>query len=334
MFIPVRYIDRRAHIDQQEPTLPPTPVSPIPTTGVKRRTLVGAAAWTAPAIVLASAAPAYATSTLGLITFIDPEDIIGSGYTATLTVQLTVPAGGSVPSSVNIRYGTPNVLRGPTSAPTGGNATFTFQVTALDVNASTEITVRAPGYVDGTTTITVTADRSGFLFLQGFSFRSTSTQNKMVGSPVRTTSANGTVTDSFRGGEFKYNGLGDGNALNINGFLLRSDMKAMAGVVEFNLDVFAVGYVPNGVSSYLLWQNSGNRPNSGKPITEIAARINGKTARDGSLNHTSATAAGTNGILPILRGSTTTASRPGGYLYLAFTFPRFPGYTANVSFVY
>jgi hypothetical protein len=56
------------------------------------------------AIALATASPAYAASVAGVIAFVDAEDLIGSGYTANLVVQLTPPQGEPLPDGVSVGY--------------------------------------------------------------------------------------------------------------------------------------------------------------------------------------------------------------------------------------
>ncbi|WP_426623897.1 hypothetical protein ACPPVW_15055 [Leifsonia sp. McL0607] len=301
--------------------MPSTPEPSNPPTGLKRRTLVGAAAWTAPAIVLVSTAPAYAASTLGVIWFVDPEDIIGSGYTATLTVQLTVPDGKTVPTNVSVTYGTAGIVSGPSLVPTGGKTLFTFEVTALDVNGSTDITVSAPDYVPATTTITVTFDNSGIWMMSAFTFGVISNSDTISpgGVGTRTTNASGFLVDSWTG-NWDYASTSTLNTLRPAGQLSRGDaptFTAMRGRrVEWRLDVATTG------SPHLVWAAQSGFAFSDMPI--------GGTFQTGT--------AGPTGLLPAgvaaRRKTLTTTSNPGGLAIFIFTFPRFPHYAAKWTITY
>jgi hypothetical protein len=305
--------------------LTPTPIRHPE--GLKRRTLVGAAAWTAPAIVLASTAPAYATSPstpLGLITFVDPEDIIGSGYTATLTVQLTAPAGRAIPANVDVEYSTAGIVSGPTTVPTRGKTLFTFDVLALTVNGSTDITVSDPdhGYVSATTTLAVTYDNSGIWTMSAFTFGTVTGAKNTIGPGSigkRTTNASGYLVDSWTG-TFEHPSTSVNNILRPGGQLSRGDapnFTAMRGrPVEWRLDVATTG------SPNLVWSTKSGFAFSDLPI--------GGTYVTGT--------ADSNGTLPtgvsIKRKTLTSTTNPGGYAILYFTFPRFPNYVAKWTYSY
>ncbi|MCI0155380.1 hypothetical protein KNO15_01545 [Leifsonia shinshuensis] len=299
--------------------MPPPLASSHPSTGVSRRTLVGAAAWTTPAIVLATAAPAYATSTLGLITFVDPEDIIGSGYTATLAVQLTVPTGGSVPTHVTVGYSTPGVLSGPTTVPTGGKTLFTFPVKALDVNDSTAITVRADGYVDATTTITVTHDNSGIYLMSALIMNQPGAGNQVdsAGPGTRTVNANGFLVDSWIGA-FERKSTAAANWLKIGGQLSRGTppaFKEMKGRLDWNLSSTYTG------SPNLVW--------AGKP-GDTSFAFHGQPLGGSTFQSGTASSNGTLSVpVAVVRSKLTNTANPGGWAYFFLTFPRFPNYVAT-----
>jgi hypothetical protein len=302
--------------------LSPTPAPTPPSTGLRRRTLVGAAAWTAPAIVLASAAPAYATSTeLGIITFVDPEDIIGAGYTANLTVQLTVPSGGAVPANVSVGYSPAGIVSGPTLVPTGGKTTFTVPVKGLDVNGSTAITVSAPGYLPATTTVAVTFDNTGIVMLSAFTFGINVAANSLSpgSAGTRSTNAAGFLIDKWTG-TWTYASTAATNTLRPGGQLFRgtpSNFRAMNGKLEWRMDVATTG------SPHLIWQkNVSGFAFSGMPI--------GGTYQTGTAQ-SNGTLAGT---VPAVRGSLTNTKNPGGYAIFYFTFPRFPNYAPMWTFTY
>lgn len=304
-----------------------------PSTGLKRRTLVGAAAWSAPAIVLASAAPAYAVSTLGIISFVDADDLIGSGYTSTLTVQLTVPDGLAVPASVDVAYSVAGIVSGPTVVPTGGKTLFTFDVRGLTTAGSTEITVSAKNFVDAQTTVTVTVDNSEIVFLNAFSFGVANSLNTISrsGVGIRNTGTSGSVVDTFPGNTFLYNTTAATNTLLASGFVFQgtpAKNSPIRGKVDFTLDVFTNG------GDRLIWQKGSSRPNAGKPVN--GTTIIGTTARDGSMaGNSTAYAPGQPAVLPIVRETTNLGTtRPGGTLYFMFSFPRFPNYYALFDFQY
>ncbi|MEY9850469.1 hypothetical protein ABH923_000147 [Leifsonia sp. EB41] len=179
-----------------------TPFPDSPASRPTRRTIVGAAAWAAPAIALTTASPAHAASTPGVIAFVAPEDLIGSGHTAQLAVRLTPAPGEKPPATVAVRYGTPGIVDGPTVVATGGTTLIALPVTGLDRNGSTTITVSAPGYLPATTTLTVTFDDGLFFMARNAPFGVSSSNNTLTpttSTGTRTVSGDGTITDTWTG---------------------------------------------------------------------------------------------------------------------------------------
>ncbi|WP_426625420.1 hypothetical protein ACPPVW_04985 [Leifsonia sp. McL0607] len=123
--------------------------------GLQRRTLIGAAAWAAPAIAATSASPAAASSVgLGVITFITKTATINGG-SSLLILGTVVPAtGGTLPSQLSLAY--TGAVTGPETLTLSGGL-FSFQLTAANPGANTPstVTVSAPEYAPAEYTCTV-----------------------------------------------------------------------------------------------------------------------------------------------------------------------------------
>ncbi|MCI0155381.1 hypothetical protein KNO15_01550 [Leifsonia shinshuensis] len=311
--------------------MPQNPPLVLPDTALKRRTLVGAAAWSAPAIVLASAAPAYATSTAqGAITFLDPADIIGGGYTQTFTVQLTVQKGASIPANVAVAYSVAGVVSGPTSVPTGGRTTVAFSVTGLDVNGSTDITVSAPNFIPATTNLLVTWNNA-LVRMQSHTVMNVADRLNVAPETVlRSQTAQGHFVDHFTGGKFLRASTAAANTMKINGMVLKSRDsgktfdKPTGSTIKFQLDVITSG------GERLIWQAGSAAPNAGKPIGGTTIIGNARLGTTTQPEYPD----GGNQNLPIVRQSTTTAARPGGFLTLVWTLPQFPNYHCVATYEY
>ncbi len=116
------------------------------TPGLPRRTLVSAAAWSAPAIALTTASPAAAVSTkLGIITFLTAPAQLDGGKTYTLVGMLTPAEGGALPSEVALTYS--GAVTGQSTAAVSGSI-FTFEINTSDPEAAaaSTVTATAPGY--------------------------------------------------------------------------------------------------------------------------------------------------------------------------------------------
>lgn len=286
-------------------------------TRLSRRGIVGAAAWSAPAIALATASPAYATSVAGVIAFVDAEDLIGSGYTTRLVVRLTPQAGARPPVNLSVGYGTPGVVDGPTLVPTGGDTLVTIPVTGRSANGSTVITVSAPGYIPATTSLTVTFDDGRFFMARNAPFgvrNSANTLTPTTSAGVRSTSADGAITDAWTG-TWLYRSTSASNTFTPAGTLFgggHDDPKALTGVIEWRMDVYTQGG-PN-----LRWQKRDGFPYSEVPI--------GNTFQSGTTRATSGLVL--MNVVPAVRRTLSGTASPGGFAFFSWTFPRFPGYRA------
>lgn len=293
--------------------------------------MVGAVAWSAPAIALATTAPAYAASTQGVIVFIDPADIIGAGGSEVFTCQLTVPPGGTVPATVTVTYSRPGIASGPVTVPTGGQTIFSFTVTAGGSAGSTDITVRAPDYVSAVTTLDVTVDYSDIVMSHVTTFTYTNASNVLVSGFGRRIESAGGVQDVYEGNTFLHPVVSAGNTLNFGAHIWRGTQNdyryVNGGHIGYRLDVFAWG------DAALSWTDSGNATgfaNGGKPVN--GTQIVGKSEAPGKINYLHDGAQrGENALLPIVRTAPPSASH--GNLILALTFPnRFPNYSALFYF--
>lgn len=281
-----------------------------------RRTLVGAAAWSAPAIALSTASPAHATSTVGVIAFVSADTLIGSGYTAELVVQLTPPAGAAPPADLSVHYSDSTVVDGPTLVPTGGKSLVTIRVTGRDANGSTVITVRAPGYIPATTTLTVAYDDGHFFMARNVPFgvkSSANTLNPTSSDGLRSVSPDGTIVDTWTGG-WLYRSTSASNTFTAactlfgGGF---NDLGAMRGRVEWRMDV------STSASRNLFWQKRDGFAFSEQPIGGTFQ--SGTTPRDGD---------GFMNVVPAVRRTLSSSANPGGWATFSWSFPRFPKYRA------
>lgn len=292
-------------------------------TSLTRRTLVGAAAWTAPAIALATASPAHAASVAGVIAFVDPEDLIGSGYTANLVVQLTPSPGERLPDELSIGYGTASIVDGPTAVATGGKNLVTVPVTGLDANGSTVITVGAPGYIPATTSLRVTFDDGAFFMARNAPFgvrHSANTLNPTTSSGIRSVGADGTIVDSWNG-EWLYRSILASNTFTPTGTLFGGgfdDPGTVSGGIAWKLSVRTTG------EDRLAWQQRSGFPFSGRPI--------GGTYQEGTTR--AGSGIGIMSVVPAIRTKLSSASNPGGTAFFVWSFPRFPKYTAQWSIAY
>ena len=293
----------------------PFPDSPAPRP--TRRTIVGAAAWAAPAIALTTASPAHAASTPGVIAFVDPEDLIGSGHTAQLAVRLTPAPGGKPPATVAVRYGTPGIVDGPAVVTTGGTTLIALPVTGLDRNGSTTITVSAPGYLPATTTLTVTFDDGLFFMARNAPFGVSSSYNTLTPTTshgVRTTSADGTITDTWTG-RWLYASTSASNTFTAAGTLFGGGIaapKAITGSIDWRLDVHTTA------SPNLRWKEQSGFAFSGMPIGGTFQ--SGRSSSVGGLILMR--------VVPAVRGTRSNTANPGGNAFFSWTFPRFPKYRA------
>ncbi|MEN2737817.1 hypothetical protein ABCS02_08505 [Microbacterium sp. X-17] len=282
-----------------------------------RRTIVGAAAWAAPAIALTTASPAYAASTPGVIAFLDPEDLIGSGHTARLAVQLTPAPGEQLPASVSVRYGTPGVVDGPVVVATGGAALVTIPVTGLDTNGSTTITVSAPGYLPATTTLAVTFDDGLFYMARNAPFGVTSSYNTLTPTTshgVRAIANDGTITDTWTG-TWQYASTGASNTFTPTGTLFGGGFGNPAflrGGVDWRMEAHTTA------SPNLVWQKQDGFAFSGMPIG--GTHQSGRTSTGDGFTVMK--------VVPAVRATRSTAASPGGTAIFVWTFPRFPAYRA------
>ncbi|CAM5301028.1 hypothetical protein [Leifsonia shinshuensis] len=287
------------------------------TTPLTRRTLVGAAAWTAPAIALSTASPAHAASPVGVIAFVDADDLIGSGYTADLVVQLTPPTGDPVPANLAVAYSSPGVVDGPTLVATGGKNLVTIPVTGRDVNRSTVITVSAPGYLPATTTLRVTFDDGAFFMARNAPFgvrHSANTLNPTTSSGIRGTAADGTIVDTWTGG-WLYRSTLASNTFTPTGTLFGGsfdDPGTIVGTIAWRLEVVTTG-APN-----LRWQQRNGFAFSGRAL--------GDTYQEGVTR--SGAGLGVMNVVPAVRATLSSASNPGGSAFFTWSFPRFPKYRA------
>lgn len=130
--------------------------SPSEGSGLSRRSIVGAAAWSAPAIVLSAASPATATS-LGILS-VRPESITVQAGTPTSIQIGLAPAGSRVPIAID--FDTAGAI---TTSPT--DITSLGEIGYAVVSLSTALTeprivtavATAPGYSPVTFTINVEA---------------------------------------------------------------------------------------------------------------------------------------------------------------------------------
>ncbi|MEN2741830.1 hypothetical protein ABCS02_28930, partial [Microbacterium sp. X-17] len=281
-----------------------------------RRNLIGAAAWSVPAIALMTASPAYAASTPGVIAFLDPENIIGSGYTANLAVQLTPAAGGQLPASVNVAYSKPGVVDGPAVVPTGGGNLVTIPVTGLDTNDSTDITVSASGYLSATMTLRVTYSDGAISILMANPFNLL-TSNTIDVTPNRVTLPDGTIIDQFTG-QWLNNSIASTNTMTPKGLVLGSGLSSVTGSMEYRLQFWTTG------SPNLVWKTQDGFPYSGMPIdnTEQTSQSVGAGSLTGA------------GIVPAVRAKASNTTNPGGDLIILYTFARFPKYQASLTLKY
>lgn len=126
-----------------------------PLVQLSRRAVVGAAAWSAPVIVVASAAPAFAGSDLNSLVRITPS---AATFTAdqgsivqTLTVKYVTAGNAAIPdATINFSSGSSFVSFSPTSPTTGmdGEATTTLTYASSKPVSGTSIVITAT--VDGT----------------------------------------------------------------------------------------------------------------------------------------------------------------------------------------
>ena len=293
------------------------------TTPLTRRTLVGAAAWSAPAIALATASPAYAASVAGVIAFVDADDLIGSGYTANLVVQLTPPQGEPLPDNVSVGYGTAGVVDGPTLVATGGQRLVTVPVTGRDANGSTVITVGAPGYIPAATTLRVTFDDGQFFMARNAPFgvrHSSNTLNPTSSSGIRSFGANGSIVDSWNGA-WLYRSVLASNTFTPAGTLFGGefdDPGTVSGGIAWRLSVRTTG------EDRLAWQQRSGFPFSGQPI--------GGTSQEGTTR--AGSGVGLMSVVPAVRTKLSSTSNPGGTAVFEWSFPRFPRYSAMWSIAY
>jgi hypothetical protein len=136
---PDRLSERHSPVNRTTPTDAPRPRSN--TSGLPRRALVSAAAWSAPAIVLTTTSPAAATSTkLGVITFITDSAQLDGGTTHTLVGMFTPAEGGALPSELTLAYS--GAVTGPSTLAVSGD-TFLVVIDAVDPEGATASTVTA-----------------------------------------------------------------------------------------------------------------------------------------------------------------------------------------------
>ncbi len=285
--------------------------------GLQRRTLVGAAAWAAPAIVLTQASPAAATSTeLGVITFVTSSQRIDGG-TSFMLVGTVVPAAGrSLPSELSLAYG--GAVTGPLKVAVA-EGSFTFVITASNPAAETPstVTASAPGYAPAEYTCTVapavTPEVPGdaFFYPQYVMTLVAGTSVAWDGVPrngVRSVNPAGEVTDTFTGSMYT----------NVVGRVLSLTfglMEVRGRDLPYNIRVVASG------GDRLQWLDS--------RATVTSWSASSKTASNGS-NHSSSA-----GLVPqIIRGTTTTGGRPGGTLTVEYTYPTIPNYRVVVNVPY
>ena len=254
-----------------------TSTPPTETRLPSRRTVIATSAWAAPAILMTVASPAHAASTdLGVITFAEePADIVGRGAVVTYAMQLTVPDGLQIPSTVTVAYGTAGVVSGPTTVPTGGKTLFTFEVTALDAETSTEITVSAPRFVPAQTTLTVTTDLTAIKFLHGSSFGVTHKDNVLDQGFDLAPKAPGNIGDYFMNMRWGNPSTSPTNALSLSGIAFAMPgSRVLRGKIDYQLRVLSGG---DGLS----WERRNGAPNAGRPVAGTV--INGTAHRIGGI---------------------------------------------------
>lgn len=118
-------------------------IEQITSTGVQRRTIIGAAAWAAPAIAVSAASPALATSsTLGAIVFEQYPTLIRVGQEVAVIARL-VPG---IQSTVSIALSPAGGLTAPTSVQTAADGSFSFLLGASAAGSPVTVVLSVPGY--------------------------------------------------------------------------------------------------------------------------------------------------------------------------------------------
>jgi hypothetical protein len=293
-----------------------------------RRAVVAASAWTAPAILLTVASPAHAASTdLGLITFVGEQvDVVGAGAVQTYTMQLTVPEGRTVPAYVTVGYRTSGIVDGPLTVPTGGQTVFSFDVTALAAEGSTEIEVGASGFVPAKTALRVITDYSALRFTHGSGYGS---KHKDDLSQSVGTTAPGTTAIYYMGNRWGDLVATDRNRLLFSGFAEVDSAKGWkfpAGPLDYRLHVLRGG---EGLS----WASTIAAPNGGRPIkgTIIDGTAHFLGGITTGLEYPSTYPQGGNRLLPIVRDTNGTGRDS---VWFRLTFPRFPEFVAIINVDY
>lgn len=295
-----------------------------------RRAVVAASAWTAPAILLTVASPAHAVSTdLGLITFVgDQIDVVGAGAVHTYAVQLTVPTGRTVPAYVSVAYSRSGIVDGPLTVPTGGQTLFSFEVTALSTDGSTDIEISTPGFLPAKTSLAVIVDHSRVRFLNGSSYGTAhkdTVTDRGYGTPVNPA---GQSADHFTNGKWGDPSTDYRNQLLLSG-LLHVDGDLPAGPIDYRVRVLLGG---EGLS----WQTQSGSvpPNSGRPVTQGTV-INGTAPSLGTITtdpqYFNTFPKGGNALIPIVRDRAVISNQT---VYFELTFPRFPLYAVLIAVAY
>lgn len=316
--------------------LPPSSPSADGPSRLTRRNLVGAAAWSVPAVAFATASPAHATSIgTGVIAFDNPENIIGSGFTAELKVNLTPPKGAQPPAFLNVKYSKPGVLDGPATVSTKGLIEVTIPVTGLDVNDSTDITVSASGYLSATITLRVTHNDGAIKLFPANPFNlaalpASVATNTIDTNSERVTLPDGTVWDQYTG-TWLYNSIVATNTLIPHGFIWGEGLAGITGGLDWRLDYYTPIADPKDPD--IFFQTANNFEFSGKAV---GGPNDEGTRNDGTYQtgHTKSAAAFTGqGVVPAIRKKLPNTKNP-GKLVIVYTFPRFPKNKAQLIITY
>ncbi|WP_156459118.1 Ig-like domain-containing protein [Microbacterium sp. Leaf151] len=112
---------------------------------LSRRTAIGAAALSVPAIVMVAATPAFAGSTDRRITITLAPTAVRVSESSSVTVRVTNAAGAPLAGQAVSLSASSGVTLGPSSGLTDGSGTFTTRVTPSTAEGTSTITAVSPG---------------------------------------------------------------------------------------------------------------------------------------------------------------------------------------------